>query len=369
VWPISARLRAALAGDQFVATKVELLSDGGVTVDLSEAGVIVDGQIDVDNAEVRRSGRISLVDPSGALAPGAAGDPLAPSGAELRVWRGLLLDDGPELVPLATMRFVVVEANWPRLELECYDRAWAISGATLENNLIIASGTNYVTAISNVLATAWGTGLPTNFPDTDEVTATLAFEADADPWEIARELAANLGMVLWFDPMGVCQMTPEPDAATDPPVWRFEDSDSENLALPGDKAVWDGTGNNAVIIIGENSDATAVYRSVWYDQDPASPTRYGGPFGKRPITIRDEKVTSQALADLRGRKELLARLGLQQTVVLPSMVNPALEWGDVVRAVSAHNKIDQVAILERFPVPLRASGTMLLEARARQVVT
>ena len=354
-----------------MASKVELLEAGAEIMDLSERGVVVDGLVNVDSTPVRRSGQVTLVDESGVLIPGAAGDPLAPAGNELRIWRGIDYQDGtdPELVPIGTLRFVVTEAAWPEISLECYDRAWAISGATLENNLIIASGTNYVTAISNVLATAWGTGLPTNFPDTDEVTATLAFEADADPWEIARELAANLGMVLWFDPMGVCQMTPEPDAATDPPVWRFEDSDSENLALPGDKAVWDGTGNNAVIIIGENSDATAVYRSVWYDQDPASPTRYGGPFGKRPITIRDEKVTSQALADLRGRKELLARLGLGQTVMLPSMVNPALEWGDVVRAVSAHNKIDQVAILERFPVPLRASGTMLLEARARQVVT
>jgi hypothetical protein len=354
-----------------VATKVELLSAGDQIMDLSELGVVVDGLVNVDSTPVRRSGQITLVDHTGVLIPGAPDDPLAPAGNELRIWRGIDYQDGsdPELVPVGTLRFVVTEAAWPEISLECYDRAWAISGAALENNLVIASGVNYITAINNVLVTAWGADLPTNFPDTDETTVTLAYEADSDPWEIARELAANLGMVLWFDPMGVCQMTPEPDPATDPPVWRFEDTDSENLALPGDKAVWDGTGNNAVIVIGENSDATAVYRSAAYDQDPASPTRYGGPFGKRPITIRDEKITSQSLADLRARKELLSRLGLGQTIVIPSMVNPALESGDVVRCVSAHNRIDQVAILERFAVPLRASGTMTLEARARQVVT
>jgi hypothetical protein len=371
IWATTRQFQQALGSDHFVATKVELLSAGDEIMDLSELGVVVDGLVNVDSTPVRRSGQITLVDQSGVLIPGAPDDPLAPAGNELRIWRGIDYQDGsePELVPIGTLRFVVTEAAWPEISLECYDRAWAISGATLETNLVITSGTNYVTAISNVLTTAWGAGLPTNFPDTDEVTASLVFEPDADPWEIARELAANLGMVLWFDPMGVAQMTPEPDPSTDPPVWRFEDTDQENLALPGDKAVWDGTGNNAVIVIGENSDATAVFRSVWYDQDPASPTRYGGPFGKRPITVRDEKVTSQALADLRGRKELLARLGLGQTIVIPSMVNPALEWGDVVRCVSAHNKVDQVAILERFGVPLRASGTMTLEARARQVVT
>ena len=368
MWPISARLRAALAGDQFVATKVELLSDGGVTVDLSEAGVVVDGQIDVDNAEVRRSGRISLVDPSGALAPAAAGDPLAPSGAELRVWRGLLLDDGPELVPLATMRFVVVEANWPRLELECYDRAWTIAGATIEDTLTVAAGTNYVTAIEQVLASAWGPGLPTNFPDTDETTPALAYEAEADPWAIARELAANLGSQLFFDPMGVCQMVPEVDTATEPPVWVFDDRDDDDLMLGGTAATWDGTGPNAVIVIGENSDTGVAFRGVAYDLDPASPTQYGGAYGRRPLFLRDEKVTTQFQATMRARKELLRRLGISQQVTVNSMVNPALEVGDVVEVHSERRKLAQLCILERFGVPLRASGTMALETRARQVV-
>jgi hypothetical protein len=371
MWPISRRFQQAIAGDHFVASKVELLVDGTPTIDLAEAGVVVDGSVSVDNAPIRRSGSLSLVDEAGLFIPGYADDLLAPAGNEVRLWRGIDFQDGsdPELVPIGTLRFVVTEVAWPQLSLECYDRAWMISGATLENTLTITAGTNYLDAITNILVTAWGADLPTNFPDTDEVTATLVFEPEADPWEIARELTANLGMVLFFDPMGTCCMAPEPDPATDPPVWRFDDTESENLTLPGAKAIWDGTGNNAVIVVGENSDSDAVYRSVVYDQDPNSPTRYGGPFGKRPITIRDEKVTSQFQANLRARKELLARLGLSQTVEIPSMVNPALEVGDVAYCASARNKIDQLSILERFSVPLRHSGTMTLEARARQVVT
>jgi hypothetical protein len=371
MWPTSRRFQAAVAASHFVASKVELLVGGAPVLDLSAAGVVVDGSVSVDNAPVRRSGSLSLVDEPGVFIPGYADDLLAPAGNEVRLWRGIDYRDGtdPELVPIGTLRFVVTEVAWPQISLECYDRAWAIAGATLENTLNIPAGTNYLTAITNILTVAWGADLPTNFPDTDEVTATLVFEPETDPWEIARELTANLGMVLFFDPMGVCQMAPEPDPATDPPVWAFADTDAENLALPGMKAVWDGTGNNAVIVVGENSDSDAVYRSVVYDQDPNSPTRYGGPFGKRPITIRDEKVTSQFQANLRARKELLARLGLAQTVEIPSIVNPAFEVGDVAYCASAVNKIDQLSILERFAVPLRHSGTMTLEARARQVVT
>jgi len=371
MWPVSRRFQAAIASDHFVASKVELLQAGTPALDLSAAGIVVDGNVAVANAEVRRSGSFSFADEHGLYIPGFADDVLAPAGNEIRAWRGIDFLDGtdPELVPIGTLRFVETEAAWPSIGLECYDRAWTIAGATLENTLTIPAGTNYIDAITNVLVTAWGAGLPTNFPDTDEVTAAMVFEPEADPWAIARELTANLGMVLWFDPMGTCCMTPEPDPATDPPVWRYDDSDSENLALPGAKAIWDGTGNNAVIVVGENSDSDAVYRSVVYDQDPNSPTRYGGPFGKRPITILDEKVTSQFQANLRARKELLARLGLSQTVEIPSMVNPALEVGDVVYCASARNRIDQLSILEGFAVPLRHGGTMTLEARARQVVT
>jgi len=279
MWPDrSARFDATIGRDHVVAAKAEVLQDGEPVADLTDLGVVVDGSVSVENADERRSGQLTLADADGALQPSDADALLAPTGTEVRLWRGITYPDGSgsELLPIATMRFVVTTAAWPTIDLELHDRAWAIAGAELEDDLTVPAGTNYLAAIMRILTAAWGPGLPTNFPDTDETTATMVLEAGANPWQLARELAANLGMVLWFDPMGVCQMTPEVDPTSVQPAWSFDDSDGGNLALPGMQAVWDGTTPNKIIVVGENTATGATYRGVWADNDPTSPTRSPG---------------------------------------------------------------------------------------------
>jgi Domain of unknown function (DUF5047) len=369
--PRSARFDTAIAADHVVSTRVEVLQDGEPVADLSALGVVHDGAVQVENADVRRSGQLSLVDFTGELQPTGTASLLAPTGAELRLWRGIAYPDGaaPELLPVGTLRFVVTTVSDRRIDLELHDRAWAIGGAELEHDLQVLAGTNLIAAIQRLLTAAGGAGLPVNFPASDETTPMMIFEAGTDPWAAARELAANAGMVLWFDPLGVCQMTPEPDPQVDRAVWSFDDRDGANLALPGLAAVWDGTGPNKVIVIGENSDASVTWRGVWTDDDPASPTRYGGPYGRRPLTIRDEKIASQPQASARAKAEGLRRAGLAQTVTIPALVHPAFEAGDVLACHDTRSAVSQLAVLERFSVPLRAAGTMTLEARGRQVTS
>src|SRR6266487_3262143 len=277
MWPISDRFRSALPQSHLVASRVDLLIDNAI-VDLTAAGVVVDGKVDVSATDIRRTMSCSLIDWEGFLLPFTASDPLAPTGGELRFWRGIDYQDGTEeLVPLGTFRYTAVDVPSPKIELNGFDRSWVIQGAKLENALTIAAGTNYVEAITNVLMTAYGSNLPTNFPDTDEVTPGLVFDADSDPWAIAKDLASNIGMDLYFDPLGICTMTPAPDPATSTPDWTFDEGSVTNIGLPGIALSWDVTDAiNAVIVIGENSDNSQVYRAVAYDLDPNSPTRYDG---------------------------------------------------------------------------------------------
>ena len=186
---------------------------------------------------MQRSGSCVLVDPEGALIPGETAEPsryLAPAGAELRLWRGIAYHDAPpELVPMGTMRFITNRVEAPKMSLELYDRAWAIAQARTDSVVSIPAGTSVVTAIRRLLTAAWGPGLDMNFPDTDEVTVSMAFEPDSDPWEIAQQLASNIGLRLYFDPLGVATMRSEPDPLVDPTVWTFIDDDPKNMLLPG----------------------------------------------------------------------------------------------------------------------------------------
>jgi Domain of unknown function (DUF5047) len=367
MYPMTPRFFQTIAADHFVVAKAELLVDGYVEVDLAAEGVLVDGTVQVQNEPVQRTGSLTLDDTDGAFSPTRPDDLLVPTGNELRLWRGVAYPDGSgeELAPLGTFRFTASKASYPTISLDLFDRAWVVQGAKLEAALTIAKGTNYVTAISQILATAYGAGLQTDFPPTDEVTPGMVFEAESDPWEAAQQLASNLGQRLFFDQLGTAVMEPEPDPATTQPVWTFDDADLSNLGLPGLELGWDATSVvNAVIVVGENSDNSATFRGTAYDRD--SPTAYGGRFGKRPMFIRDEKITSQPLAKFRARVELIRQRGIAQSLTVPSLVNPALECGDVVRVTNAKRDIDETVVVDRFPIPLRASQTMTIE-RTRKV--
>jgi Domain of unknown function (DUF5047) len=372
-WPTSQQFRQTIAGDHELAVLAEVLVDGLPAAVLSDLGVVEGGAVDVAATEIRRTlTSFTVVDQSGELAPRRGGDLLVPAGHELRLWRGCWLADGSgsELAPLGVFRFTSSSDTYPRVELRGYDRAWVIQGAKLEAPLTIPAGTNYIDAVVDVLRAAWGQDLPVNFPSTDETTATMAFELEADPWQIAQELAANLGMDLYFDPLGVCTMSPFPDPAVVRADWVFDEGDLQNLALPGLALDWDITDAvNAVVVIGENSENPAPVLGRAVDNDPNSPTRYDGPVGHRPVFIRDEKAKTKSQATSRARKELARRLGIPQRGAIPSLVNPAMDAGDTLLVNSPSRGFGQLFIADRFTVPLRANQAMQVDTRARQVTT
>jgi hypothetical protein len=87
---------------------------------------------------------------------------------------------------------------------------------------------------------------------------------------------------------------------------------------------------NGVLVRGQpTADAPPVSGLATYDE-PSSPLRWGGPFGKVPLIADSQSVATaaQALAVAEGLLNL--RLGLSRTVVLRMVPNPALEPDDVI---------------------------------------
>lgn len=345
---------------------------------------MIDGSITVSKSETRRSGTLTLIDRYGTLAPQEYNSLLAPSGTQIRVWRGVAFDgiDDVEYVPLGTFRITSVEVNYPRITLgQLFDRSWMISSAKFETALTIVGGSNVITTIGEILGRAYN-GIETNFPTTSETTNNMVFTEGDDPWQICQDLASNIGMTLYFDPMGVATLSSEPDLDKDSPVWTFDDTidwsivDSRNMALQGTSISWEGNIYNAFIVLGENSTNDTTVRGVARDSDPSSATYYNGPFGHRlaPI-IRDEKIASQAQAEARAQKELLSNLGSSQSLTITSLVNPALDVDDVIRVNISKEGFaltppipDQLSIIDSLSIPLRAAQSMTIETRASRRV-
>jgi hypothetical protein len=360
--------------------KVEIIQDDQVIADLTDMGVVVDGVVSVSRSAVQRSARLTLVDRDGTLTPDAINDLLIPVGRQLRLWRGLIYRDATatevlsgtdrEYVPLGTFRFTAVQTQSGQIVLDhVYDRAWIVEGALFEDTFTIAAGTDVVTAVTSIITTAYP-DVTYNFPTTGEVTALMTYDPNTNPWGVAQDLAANIGMRLFFDPMGVAQMKPEPDPISDPVAWSFDDSSATSMLLPGPIQTWTGENYNSVTVTGENTSLTAPVRATVRDLEPTSVTRYGGPFGKRPMPIiTDSKVASKAQAEARALKELQAQLGIAQQVNFSSWGHPALDTGDIVYVASTSRGIAQYFILDTLEVPVRGSQSMSLTTRARLVVT
>jgi len=382
--PVSDRFADLIWDSHTVATKVEVLQAGAVVADLTELGVVLDGSVQASRSATQRTASLSIVDTDGTLSPSEANELFLPAGNELRLWRGVVFPDATqqemvdgtdrELVPLGTFRFTNVDGDYPNVAFsQMYDRSWVISGAKLLNTTVIAAGTTVTDAIGTLLQAA-SPGVETNLPDTDEVVVEMIFEEESDPWDVCQQLAANLGMILYFDPMGVCSMREEPDPLADPIALVLNNEyeffvENKNMLL-GLTQAWEGVSYNAQVVVGENTSLAAPVRAVAYDLDPESPTQWNGNYGRRPAPIiRDEKIASVAQARLRARKELRSQLGLFQKLDLPSLVHPALEIGDIllINYVREQFRLTQLAIVDSLTIPMRATQSMQIETRSRQV--
>ena len=378
-WPTTERFDKAIGSDHVVVTKAEVLVGEEVVLDLVQAGAVVDGSVTVQTGEIERSATLSLIDVDGTLTPRDVDDLLVPGGNQIRLWRGIryntpLVGGGAdeEYVPLITARFTATTSRWPHIDLtEMFDRAWIVKGALLENTLVISSGANVFEAISAVLETAYP-GVPQNFPDTDQVAPRMVFDAGTDPWGIARDLAANIGYRLAFDPLGVASVYGDPDLTDDAVNWNFDDTDNANLALPGAELQWVGQANNAVLVRSSNSDLAVPVRGLVKDTDPSSPTQYDGKYGRRMADpIDDEKVQNAGQAILRATAELRGRTGLMQQINTQAIAHPGWAIGDVSRVNLTRQAIEsQICTLDNWTVPMRAKDpATTLNTRARRVIT
>lgn len=377
MWDNTDRYLAALAHGHAAISSVQVLAGEDVILDLGPEGVLVGGSVSVSHSDTQRAGSLSMVDLTGELSPREAEDIFAPAGHQIRISRGIHFGAGDEeLTPLATMRFTGSTANWPRIELtECYDRSWVVMGALLENPLTVAQGANIVDTMASVLTAAYP-GLPINFPTTDETTNSMVFDTESNPWAICQDFAGNLGMRLFMDPMGVATMASEPDAS-DSPVWFWDDSSRDCMALPGVEVAMTGVGFNVIQVVASNSSLAAPIRSIARDTDPNSPMQYGGLYGIRMApTIQDEKISTQAQADNRAKQELRNQLGLMQTISIPSMVVPGLDildpvWVSIARAQQTGTPPipGQLALVDSVTIPMRAKGGMVVQTRAQRVVS
>jgi hypothetical protein len=359
MYPRSAAFDTAIRDGQVTRTRIDVLENLAVigSFTLKE----ISGTVSADRSAASRR-RLSLraVDSTGSLQTA-----LSIYGREVKPYRGLDLSGGPEYLPLGVFGIEeeTVDFTGDLVEVSAFDRSHTIAARLFVEPYVIAAGTNYGIAIQTLIASRM-VGLTYSFVTTTRKTGPLVYDTGSDPWRAAMDLAASIGMELFFDADGVCVLRAEPDPSAAPVDWTYEEG-AAAIVTDASKRASAANAYNGVIVVGESSSLGMPVRAEAWDDDPASPTYRLGPFGQRPYLARElvALIRSPTQAGIAAAAKLRSLLGTTESVPFSAIPHPAHELGDIL-AFSA-GVISVTQALVSFQMPLEPEEE--LTGLARQV--
>jgi hypothetical protein len=192
-------------------------------------------------------------------------------------------------------------------------------------------------------------------------TALVETVYDEDRAAAISDLAAGVGAEAFFDNLGDFVIRPRP-TGTGTPVWVF-DAGATGVMVGAAESLDGSSVRNGVAVRGVAAADSAPIFALATDNDPASPTRWGGPFGKVALIVSLTSATTQAAADATAASLLNLRLGLSRTVVLRGVPNPALVPGDLIEIRYPDGR-SELQLVNSLALDLAAAGELEIGTRA-----
>lgn len=366
MYPVSDAFNAALLkNSRRWATKAQVLyGDSVVNVD----SVIDSGYIGMDNVAVRRELHVTFVDADGVLTPSSARDLLAPKGTELRMSRGLWIDEinDYEWVPLGVFGIVEPQvrthSDGTVLTVKGFDRVDAVRKRRFVDPWVVVAGTAVETAISSIVTSRLTVNVKTT--PTGYTTPDVVFDRLSDPWAAVTSLAEAAGVIAYFDPLGTLIVEPQKDVDTG--VSYTIGSEIATLMNVSRTMNADDT-YSGVIVRAENATIGSIVSQLW-DTNVNSPTYYLGPFGKRPFGFWTNAIITQAQADAKAAQLFPLHVNMSQEVEIYTVGTIAHDILDSVQIVDPRSKTNGFYTVISATIPLRATQEDMVRLRCRETI-
>lgn len=337
----------------------------GATVGMLDNLPISGGTVTVDaTSQVRRTATVKIGRPD--LWPVNPADVLSPLGSELQIDFGIVLGHSVvEWVPL--IRGVIGDADRERpmvngdgaITLNLEDRSSKVAEDRLDAPAQTVAGATVVAEITRLIQETLPGVTVTDLTGSTQVAPTLDIERER--WTDGIEkLADSIGAEVFADPLGDFVIRPQPQI-TDASVWEVRSGRGGILIAKHEKLTRQNV-YNRVVAFGQRTDGTPPVRAAVADTDPNSPTYYGGVFGRKPRFYSSPLLTTTQQC-IDAATALLERVrGMQASVDLQAIVNPALDAGDVVTVRDAGQA--QNHIIDRVTIPFRPREAQQLTTRS-----
>lgn len=327
--PVSSRFLSTLTGSHTMAARAYVVAPGQTgTSPVGKQLDIVGGDVQLAaGAAVRSTLQLAVK----ADWPDAADDDLVPYGNEIFVQRGLSYGGGAfELVSLGYFRINAAEQD------DVPSGPIAIAGTDRMSNVIDAKMVEIVSftgsetvgdVVDQLVTDAYADAVIEWDDDTADDTLGRPAIVESDRYAFLDELVTSRGKIWYFDHRGVLVIKTPPDPRL--PVWTVSRGRGGVLVKARRSISREGV-YNGVLATGEGLDTEVPVRGLAVDDDPLSPTRWGGPFGKVPREYASPLLKTDAAARLAAATVLRRSLGLPYNVNFQAIVNPALEPHDPV---------------------------------------
>lgn len=355
--PVSAAFLDALRTAHSFVTVVTVYPTTGPQFDIG----IDAGQVTLDRtAQVRARCDLSLSDPS--LYPVTDTSPLHVYGTEVGIQRGIRFpDDSVELVGLGRYRVQTVSRSRPggQVTIQGQDRSAQVADERFTAPVTVAAGLK-VDQIQDLITDVYPAAAFDVGPDLTSGDATVF---DRDRWDAISQIAKSIGYEVWIDADLVWQIQPTPDPRTTPTVWLI-DTGPTGVLVSSENSVTRDSVPNGVVAVGEASDGTIPVSALVTDDDPSSPTLWGGPYGRVPRFYSSPLIKTTGQATSAATALLNDVLGAFRSVNFQSVPNPAIEAGDVITIQDGDDPASN-HIFDSITIGLDADGTMTGESRAQ----
>ena len=384
---VSTSFKNRLASGYQLISRIEVLTpQGAVLLDSDNTATplnVVGGTIRCDRTSSFRRyvENLTIVDETGSYIPTLPGDTFSTvSGNELRLSVGMISDQGKEYVVQgyfglqgARTRDTVQGVT---IELSAYDRGRLFSRARRVTPKVFdaVNSTPIASAITSTLQDA----LPGAIVNTDTgastyLTPSQTCNSGDDPWEFCRGLADSIGYELFIDRLGniILQRIPDPNSKDLLTNWIYTEGVNATL-LEVDRAQDTEQVFNGIVVTGMNpSSGLPPVRVLVWDDNPASPTYYAGPFGRHPDFYQSDTIVTVQQATDAGIGRLNNMKGLNEQITFSIVPNPAMEPTDVIQLVRTKSKFPaggSPLIVDSFEINLLGSAAeMQVTCRPRRL--
>lgn len=368
--PVSPEFLAAVRGSHTIDVQAIVVEPGQTGVAPTGTAIeVIDGSVDLD-ATAQTWGTLHLTTPGEGRWPSKADALLAPYGKEIHVKRGIKLGGGvTEWCSLGYYRIDEPEQVDPpngEITIEAKDRMAGIIDARLVVPIQFSAFDTYGVVIEQMVKEVYPTAvIEWDDPDVRDRSIGRALIADEKRYEFLDDLVTSLGKVWSWDHRGILVIR-TPLGPSDA-VWDVDAGSNGVLVKLSRKLTRAGV-YNAVVATGEATGTDEPVRAVAYNNDPASPTYYRGPFGPVPRFYSSQFLLTNTQCVDAAASLLAKSIGLPYNVDFSAVPNPALEPLDPIRIRYDADGVIEAHVLQKITVPLVPSGVQSASTREQTVV-